>query len=449
MTHATETSPDDVFTAAFAQLDKIKGFMTSKAAASMEHSEIEGYVQREGLELLRLVMQGHFDWRAEGEERLDEVIDADGVAHRNVEADHDRDLASVVGRIEVCRLAYRHQGAKNLYPADATANLPGQLYSHGLQELAAIESSRGSFEEATEAIRRSSGVAIPKRQVEDLARVAAVDFEAFYDSVERPEAEKSEVVVISADGKGIAMRPEALRPATAAKAASEEHKLDGRLSKGEKRNRKRIAELGAVYTVSPEPRSPGDVMARSHDEGPPKPAPVAKHKWLTASVVDDAKEVIASVFDEAERRDPRHEHDWVALVDGNNHQISRIKAEAKARGIDKLTIVVDWVHVLEYIWGSAWSFFSEGGPTAEEWVGEKVLAVLEGKAVVVAASIRRKATTLGLDDTQRKSADVCADYLLAKAPYLDYPTALAKGWPIGTGVIEKTPTYCQKDQQLF
>lgn len=73
--------------------------------------------------------------------------------------------------------------------------------------------------------------------------------------------------------------------------------------------------------------------------------PVAKAKWLTASVIDDAAGALAAVFDEAERSDPGHARTWVALVDDNNHQISRIQAEAKARGAP-VTIVCDFVHVL-------------------------------------------------------------------------------------------------------
>jgi hypothetical protein len=91
-------------------------------------------------------------------------------------------------------------------------NLPEGLYSHGLRELAAIESSRESFKEAKEALCRATGVTVGHRQVEELAKATAVDFEAFYDQAPRPEAEEGEVVVISADGKGVAMRPEGLRP---------------------------------------------------------------------------------------------------------------------------------------------------------------------------------------------------------------------------------------------
>lgn len=46
----------------------------------------------------------------------------------------------------------------------------------------------------------------------------------------------------------------------------------------------------------------------------------------------------------------------------------------------------------------------------------------------------------------RKNADACADYLLAKAPYLDYPTALANGWPVATGVIEGACRHIVKDR---
>src|SRR5664279_2611146 len=51
--------------------------------------------------------------------------------------------------------------------------------------------------------------------------------------------------------KGIVMRPDALRPATAKAAAKATGKLATRLSKGEKRNRKRLAELGVVYDATP------------------------------------------------------------------------------------------------------------------------------------------------------------------------------------------------------
>ena len=162
-------------------------------------------------------------------------------------------------------------------------------------------------------------------------------------------------------------------------------------------------------------------------------------------MIDDAATVITRVFEEAQRRDPQHQRTWIALLDGAKHQIDRIEAEAKARGVH-VTIVCDFIHVLEYVWKAAWSFFAEGDPTAEAWVADKALAVLNGQASTIAASVRRKATCLGLDPRARDNADRCADYLLAKRDYLNYPHALKQGWPIATGVIEGACRHLVKDR---
>lgn len=102
--------------------------------------------------------------------------------------------------------------------------------------------------------------------------------------------------------------------------------------------------------------------------------------------------------------------------------------------------------VLPPLWKAAWSFHDEGDPKAETWVHAKAYDVLAGQASTVAAAIRRKATYHRLDPTRRANADTCADYLLHKQAYLDYPTALARGWPIATGIIEGACRHLVKDR---
>ncbi len=434
------------FSRADAIYGSLVGFLTGEEAGALTHDELETRLATCGRELLRQLFQDHLDLRASRERRAGAVIDATGVAHEAIEAGHRRGLQTIVGAVTVTRLAYRAKEAENLHLQDACLNLPAERHSHGLRALAAIEATRGSYEEAQAAIARSTGVDLGKRQVEDLARRAALDVEAFYDEKRRQPGTKADVLVISADGKGIVMRPDALRPATMKAARKDKHKLKTRLSKGEQRNSKRMAELAVVYDAAPVPRTASDVFSRTDDKKK-GPAPVATGKWLTASVVDSAKEVIAAAFDEAERRDPAHERPWVVLVDGAKHQIDVIRAEARRRGVE-VTIVCDFIHVLEYLWGAAWCFFDEGDPAAEAWVAEKGLAVLEGKAGLVAGAIARKATALGLDKQRRKKADECTRYLKNKRPYLDYPKALTKGWPIATGVIDTTYAYCEEVQHL-
>ena len=359
-----------------------------------------------------------------------------------MEPGHVRPLATVCGAVDVGRLAYRHRGHANLYPADAVLNLPNERHSHGIRKLAAVEAARGSFDEAATAIERSTGQPIGKRQVESLTARAAADVEHFYAGRRPPPAPETDLLVISADGKGIVMRPDSLRPTTAKAAVTS--KLATRLSKGEKRNRKRLAEVGTVYDLTPVRRTAADVMG-PHDDAQTPPAPKANNKWVTASVAEDATEVLATVFDEAERRDPEHKRTWVALVDGNNHQIDRIKAESTARGIE-VPIIVDLVHVLEYIWAAAWCFYPEADPAAEDWVRDRAVAVLDGGARAVATGLRRRASAQGLPASKRKKADEAARYLTNKADYLDYPKALAAGWPIATGVIEGACRHLVKDR---
>lgn len=429
-------SATPVFGGAREQFEGIVTWLDGAEAAELTHAKLEARLQVDGRELLRRLMQDHLDLRAEREVRRLDVVGTDGVRRGNVESGHTRPLRTVFGEVTVTRKAYRKKNHGNLHPLDAALNLPTEKHSHGLRELAAIESARGSFEGAAEAIERITGRTLGKKQLRLLVQRAAQDFETFYEQRPRHLSLAEDLLVLTCDGKGIVMRPEALREATRRAAQQATTKLQTRLSKGEKRNRKRMAEVGAVYDCTPVVRSPADVLSRGEDdEDRIVERPQARAKWLIASVVENAREVVARVFDEAERRDPEHRRQWVVLVDGLNHQINCIEAEARERGLD-IVILVDFIHVLEYLWKAAWCFFDEGDPEAEQWVHGHAFTILQGRSTDVAGAVRRKATCLGLDEDDRNGADKCADYLISKRPYLDYATALDNGWPIATGVIE-------------
>jgi len=417
-------------------------FLHGEQAGVLDHGALEEALAEQGRELLRQLYQDHLDLRAQRERRLTVVADADGLPRTSVEPGHHRALATVFGTVDVQRMAYRRRGQPNLHPADAMLNLPAERHSHGLRRLAAEAAAHGSFDHATGTIRRRTGTRTAKRQVEALATRAAADVADFYATRPQQPTDPGDALVLTFDGKGIVMRPDALRPATKAAARTSSSKLATRLSKGEKRNRKRMATVGAVYDLTPVSRTAADVLANSDT---PTPAPKATNKWLTASVVQDTTAVLSTVFDQAQRRDPTNSRTWVALVDANNHQIDRIHAEAKQRGVT-VPVLIDFIHVLEYVWRAAWSFYREGDPDAETWVHDKALAILNGKASTVAAAIRRKATRRSLPTDRRAGADRCADYLLNKRGYLDYPTALNNGWPIATGIIEGACRHIVKDR---
>jgi len=445
-----DDAASDVFAEFRSAAAAMEGGVAGPVAARLDLAGLEKEVTVRGREVERLLLQAHLDLRAAREERLPRVTAADGGTRTRAEKGHSRQLATTVGPVTVTRIGYRAPGASIVYPADEQLSLPREKHSMGLRELAAAEAAGGSFDDAAAAVLRATGARAGKRQVEQLARRAAADFESFCARRRQPApggAGTGQVLVLEADGKGIKMRPDSLRPAAARKAARAVPKQQGRLSRGEVRTRKRMAEVGAVFEITPVPRTvddilpgPGAATARAAD------APQAENKYLTASVAADAAQVIAAVFAEADRRDPGRRQTRIALADGNKDQIACIQAEAATRDIE-VPVIIDLIHVTEYLWDATWCFHPEASPDAAGWVARHARAILGGRATEVAAAIRAQAAaTEGLSSSKRKIAGKSARYLQTKAPFLDYPTALAGGWPISTGVIEGACRHLVKDR---
>lgn len=435
-----------MFTLSRQRFDETVGWLVGSQAGGLSHAVLETRLEVAGRELLRQLLQDHLDLRAVREVRLPVVIGDDVVARGYAEPGRQRGLCTVFGQVAVTRIGYRAKGVDSRFPGDAVLNLPVGLHSHGLRRLAAVEAARGSFEQAAAAIERSCGVAVGKRQVEALAADTARDVDAFYAARSGVRCPVGDVLVLTADAKGIVMRPDALREPTRKAAAASTHKMTTRLSRGEKAGRKRMAEVVAVYHATPVPRTAADVIAIP---GQPRQqattGPKAAGKWLHASITDDTVTVIGAMFDEASRRDPDGRRTWIALVDGNTHQIEAIRGQAKARD-RPVTILIDIVHVVEYVWRAAWCFYPEGDPAVETWVAAQARDILDGRASRVASRIQQKIKQCGPDPTRRAGADACVTYLLNKARYLRYRHALANGWPIATGIIEAACRYLIKDR---
>jgi len=338
---------------------ELEDWLASEEAAGLQHADLEEQLDVRGRELLRQLFQDRLDLSAAREVRRRDVAGEDGVVRTRAERGRTRPLMTRFGQVSVSRIAYRSPGRPNVHLLDAALNLPEEKHSHGLRKLTAVEAARGSMEDAQAAVARATGVRIGKRQLEDMARRAAAHAEAFYLQRVMEPAPEGWPLILTFDGKGIVMLPEALRPATAKAAESAENKLATRLSPGEKNGRKRMCEVAGVYDAAPAPRTPEDVISTPAQKRKKKKAqagkrkkkgkprePQARNKWLTASVTDDIPAVISSAFDEAERRDPGHQREWVVLIDGNNTQIEAVTAEAARRGVT-ITIIIDFIHVLE------------------------------------------------------------------------------------------------------
>ena len=426
----------DLFDGVRMKLEDIIASLSADGARRLTADGLEGLIAEDGRELLRQLLQSALTKRAQEEVRLESVAGEDGVERTHVRPGTQRSLTTTFGRVAVERLAYSARGEDARMPLDAELSLPENSYSFKVRRRIAEFSAEMSFEKA----RRFSdtfGARIPQRQTEELAARAARDFESFYASLPKTTTTTSDIVVLSFDGKGIAMRKEGLREATRKAAEARQPRLDKRRSKGEPAHRKRMAEVGAVYDVAPFARTPRDLVTELRDKSdkPKAPRPRARNKWLRASVEREMLDVIIEGFREAQRRDSEKSRRWVVLVDGNEEQLAHIAYCAREMNVE-VTIVLDVIHVLEYLWRAGLSFNDEASPELQDWVEERLLRVLEGHARDVAAGIRRSATKRKLTASERKNADACARYLLKYQQHLRYDEYLRDGLPIATGVIE-------------
>jgi hypothetical protein len=410
---------------------------TAEEARYLDLGEREEAIGREGRELQRRLLQATFDVDAAREERAAGVMSAAGIRHGTVEAGHGRGVTSVFGPVRVTRMAYRNRREPNLYPADARWILPGDPYSLGMRALAAFHLAAGGFGQAQEVIEARTGVTVGRAQLTGIAEDLASWTDDFYEQRARDAEEglpATDVIMMQGDGKGIAMRPE--------------HRRNAGKEDGTRPGIKKMAEIVAVADFTPAVREPEDIAA------PPArrqahPGPKARDKWVSASVTESIEDMIASAFDEAGRRDPERVRQRVFLVDGNKQQITAIEAQARERGL-KVPVLIDYIHVSGYI-GKAAAALHPGDPAAAgQWADGQLLRVLHGRAQAVAATLasvaaktRANPRTRHLDLTD---VDRAVTYLTNNHQHMKYDKALAKGWPIATGMIEGACRFVIEDR---
>ena len=193
-----------------------------EAGRAVTLDAMELLVMEQGRELLCGLVQLSLDAQAAAEVRVPQVTGADGVRRVRAERGHARPVVTRLGKVFVRRIGYRAgiRGVPSLFPRDAVLNLPPLGYSWGLQRLAEMFCRAGSYEQAREFVLAATGVAIGKRQLEEITVCAAADAERFCQdrapAAAVPGAGQDTEgnlppLAISADGKGVAMRPEARR----------------------------------------------------------------------------------------------------------------------------------------------------------------------------------------------------------------------------------------------
>jgi hypothetical protein len=151
--------------------------------------------------------------------------------------------------------------------------------------------------------------------------------------------------------------------------------------------------------------------------------------WASVEKSKDA--VIDEVAAEVDRRDPARGKRRVVVTDGE-----RALQKRAAAAIVAITMVLDFLHVLEKLWKAAYCFHAEGSDEAVAWVRERALRLLQGGVSQVVKGMGKSATARGFTGQRRTTIDGVRRYFLRNRSRMRYHEYLRDGLPIASGAVE-------------
>jgi hypothetical protein len=372
----------------------------------------------------------------------DTVALPDGRCCQRLEKEHPRRYVSIFGEFVLSRVAYgSREGQKiEFVPLDNRLQLPESVFSYLLQDWDQSLCVEQAFGQARTTVQRMLGLKQSVDSLEHMNQEMAQEATAFLLNQPQPEAE-GEVVVASADQKGIVMRRRAEDPPPRA------HR-----TKGDKASQKRMATVATVYTVERYRRTPEAVVAALFGDAPESSAdrPQPQHKEVWASLPRD--EVPGSGIDHAfawiigelylRGRAKDQDKPLLFLSDGQEGLWEARQAWLPERAID----ILDLLHVTPRLWRAAHVWYPEGSQAAEDFVRDRLLRVLQGQAAGVIRGLREMATKRGLIGGKKRTLRSVCNYLEANLQRMRYDEYLAAGYPIATGVVEGACRHLVKDR---
>jgi hypothetical protein len=402
----------------------------------VERSVLEQLLQV-GLSLLSAFVARHGDGDV-GET----TVASDGETVRRLDEPHERRYVSIFGELTIRRFVYGSREGQKIVavPLDARLGLPAGDFSYVLEDWVQRFGVQDSFAEAGRSLACLLGLRLHSRTLEHMNRELADWTVCFRDEQPPPPArEEGEVLVVTADGKGVPMR----RP------LEERIREPHRRGKGEKANKKQMSYVGAVYSIDRFVRTADEVIdeLQRRQRAADRPKPCHKRVWvemtqvLEGDTINGKEMLFASLANEAGERDRGGRKRLVCLLDGE-----KALWEWYREYLPEAVGILDLFHVLEKLWLAAYCFHAEGSKAAEVFVTERLRMLLEGNVGRLIGGLRQMRTKQRLTGSKAKTLGSVIGYLHNNQDHMHYDEYLAAGYPIGSGVAEGACRHVVKDR---
>jgi hypothetical protein len=421
-------------------LQAIEAYVEEASAADARIDQVERELFSQLLLVGRTMLEAFV--AAQGEGDAGPTLEQEGRTLRRSEDPHARRYLSIFGELSIRRWVYAEREGRKIEaaPLDARLGLPADEFSYVLEDWLQRLCVKESFHEGVTSLRTLLGIAPSERAAEQMnQRLAESAARLHLHHGTPPPAEEGELLVATADGKGVPMR----RPLL------ERVRSGPRRGKGEKANKKQMAYVGAVYSIDRYRRTADDVLdeVQRRERREERPIPQHKRVWAEMTHVRNGesssgcRQLFAEMTVACLERDPNQRKTLVCLLDGEAGLWSM-----QGQWLDWSVGILDLFHVLERLWLVAHCLHPEKSRGAEAYVAHHLRMLLEGKVGYVIGNFKRLLHENKVCGSQRKTVQAVITYYENNRAHMRYDEYLAAGYPIGSGVAEGACRHLVKDR---
>jgi hypothetical protein len=438
--------PESTFVELGSALQPVIQFLEDSMRTRKRLDEVERGLQEKLRQLGLTLVEGYIN--AVGDGDLGPTIERDGRELNRSPEPHVKKYHSIFGRVNIARYVYavREKQAAEYIPSDEQLKLPAGEQSYVLEDWSQRLTTNLAYGEARETLHELLGIDLSVRALEQMNQRMAWYVKPYWDAAPPPLPEQEgEILVVSADGKGIPMRQrqedryerELGKKKTHRASTVGYTKTDKRRGRGKRKSCKQMAYLGVVYSVDRFVRKPQQILNELQRNEKEASRPEPQQKRFRAEMNDISANEISygqpRLFDwlaaEIEQRDPQQQKPVVCLMDGQK-SLWYWKRERLARAVG----ILDIYHVMEWLWEAAHCFHPESSVEAEQFVHKYLAMMLEGNIGAVIGVFRRFANKLR--GAKKKSLERVTGFFHRNKTCMRYDKYIQAGYPIGSGVVE-------------
>lgn len=350
--------------------------------------------------------------------------------------------------ITIERRKYYSEETGSYYPLDAQLNLPRQRHSYLLQSWIARAATSEAFEPSLGLLNEILGQEFKAMTAQRISQRHGTQVDLYYE--QRPpvglEAEGA-LLGVSFDGKGVP-----IIKSERAGGVSE----PARLMKGQKRGIKKQATVSVSFSFDPAARTAEEVAKSLHrrwnqDEQQVRkqarqqaqkqgqlPPRQAQHVHKRAFLGPQRQALDYGMAD-LKDRDPTGTKEIIVLIDGHRGLVEGVPKALSETGLSSSALILDIVHVSEYLWKAANALLGEQNPARERWVYARLLLLLESRVAEVIAEFEQI-------EGPPKAVLEAVRYFRNHRHMMDYKRYLGCGYPISTGLVEGCCGHLVKDR---